>query len=72
MGIVEEEADECGYWLELLTESGKVPAAKSAALLKEADELVAIAVASINTARGGTRETRSAERGTRNAPRGEP
>jgi four helix bundle protein len=69
MGIVEEEADECGYWLELLTESGKVPAAKSAALNKEAGELVAIAVASINTARG---TTRNAERGARKEPRSEP
>ena len=68
MGIVEEEADESDCWLELLTESGKVSIAKSAALLKEAGELVAIAVASINTARGGARkaplETRSAEDGT--------
>jgi four helix bundle protein len=62
MGIVEEEADESGYWLELLTESGKVPSAKSAALLQEAGELVAIAVASINTARNSAeRETRNAE-----------
>lgn len=58
MGIVEEEADESGYWLEL-----NVPAARSAALLQESGELVAIAVASINTARHGP--ARSAERGTR-------
>ena len=72
MGIVEEEADECGYWLELLTESGKVSAATSASLLKEAGELVAIAVASINTARGGPRELRSEEHKTRKAPLREP
>src|SRR5258708_11081754 len=53
MGIVEEEADESGYWLELLTEAGKVASTKSAALLQESGELVAIAVASINTARRG-------------------
>lgn len=63
MGVVEEEADECGYWLELLTETGKVSAARTNALLKEADELVAIAVASINTARGARRETRKMEPG---------
>jgi four helix bundle protein len=51
MGIVEEEADECGYWLELLEESGKVSAVKTAALVREAYELVAISIASINTAR---------------------
>ena len=67
MGIVEEEADESGYWIELLMASGKAPAAKSAALLQETTELVAIAVASINTARGGKRP--NAERGTGNAER---
>ncbi|HWC60513.1 MAG TPA: four helix bundle protein [Verrucomicrobiae bacterium] len=51
MTIVEEEADECGFWLELLTESGKVSQPKTAHLFREANELVAIAVASINTAR---------------------
>ena len=65
MGIVEEEADESGYWIELLTEAGKVASSKSAALLQESSELVAIAVASINTARQGAQS--NAERGTRNA-----
>jgi four helix bundle protein len=51
MGNVEEEADESGYWLELLIEDGKAPSANAAPLAKEASELVAIAVASINTAR---------------------
>jgi four helix bundle protein len=56
MTIVEEEADECGYWLELLSESGKVTASKMTSLHREADELVAIAVASINTARRNGRK----------------
>jgi four helix bundle protein len=51
MGTVEEEADESGYWMELLVESEKVSPAKLFALMKEADELTAIAVTSINTAR---------------------
>ena len=51
MGLVEEEADECGYWLELLIASRKVPSTIAAPLLKESNELVAIAVASIHTAR---------------------
>ncbi len=50
--IVEEEADESVYWLELLSESGLVPAAKLEALLTEGNALVAIIVASIRTARG--------------------
>jgi len=51
MGTVEEEVDESGYWMELLTDSGKIKLAKVSALLQEANELTAIAVASINTAR---------------------
>ena len=51
MGTVEEEADECGYWMELLAEAGKIKAGKTSALLQEARELTAIAVSSINTAR---------------------
>src|ERR1035441_2186514 len=47
MGIVEEEADEAIYWMELLVEAGLVKAAKLKLLMQEADELVAIAVASI-------------------------
>ena len=51
MGIVEEEADETLFWLELLEESELVPAAKLPAIKQEADELIAITVASIKTAR---------------------
>src|SRR5712672_3404383 len=50
-GTVEEEADESGFWLELLVESGKLSFASASVLLQEADELTAIAVTSINTAR---------------------
>jgi four helix bundle protein len=57
MTIVEEEADECGYWFELLFESGKVAASKMTSLHQEAGELVAIAVASINTARRNGRKS---------------
>ena len=55
MGIVEEEADETLFWLELLEESGLVTAAKLTAIKQEADELVAITVASIKTARRNRR-----------------
>src|SRR5437870_5595858 len=51
MGIVEEEADETLFWLELLEESELVTSAKLAAIKQEADELIAITVASIKTAR---------------------
>jgi four helix bundle protein len=51
MGDVLEEADESGYWLELLTESGKVDEKTAAPVLGEANELVGIAISSINTAK---------------------
>ena len=50
--IVEEEADETVYWLELLAESGLLPASKLEALLIEGNAIVAIIVASIRTTRG--------------------
>src|SRR6476661_7086509 len=51
MGIVQEEADETLFWLELLEESELVTAAKLTAIKQEADEVIAITVASIKTAR---------------------
>jgi four helix bundle protein len=51
IGVVVEEADEVILWLELMTESGIVPLAKTEALLKEANELTAIFAASQRTAR---------------------
>jgi len=51
MGIVEEEADESSYWVELLVDAGKLKADKAQPLRRESGELVAISVASIRTAR---------------------
>ncbi|MGZ3515316.1 MAG: four helix bundle protein [Thermodesulfobacteriota bacterium] len=51
MGIVEEEADESLYWMELLIEAGIEVNVKMEALMKEAGELLAITVASIKTAK---------------------
>lgn len=51
MGIVEEEADEAVYWIELLVESGLVERERVRNLLDEADQIVAIVVSSIKTAR---------------------
>jgi four helix bundle protein len=51
MGIVEEEADECLYWLELLIRSGLRTAAELASLVAEGNELIAMTVSSINTTR---------------------
>jgi four helix bundle protein len=49
--IVEEEADESCYWIELLIESGLVKAQGLDALLKEAIELTAIFTSSGRTAK---------------------
>ena len=51
MRIVEEECDESLYWMELLIESDKMEAALLNDLVKEADEILSLVVASIKTAR---------------------
>ncbi len=56
MGTVEEEADEVAYWLELLEKTNLVEAIRLKGLLKEADEITAIVVASINTAKRNNRK----------------
>ena len=48
--IVEEEADETGFWLELIVEAGLLTSARVKPLLVEADEITAILVASRKTA----------------------
>jgi len=56
MGTVLEEADESAYWIELILAAGKVNSKTSEPLHCEANELVAIAVSSINTARRSSQE----------------
>ena len=51
MGIVEEETDESVYWMELLVEAGITKAELLESLMKEGNEILAITVASIITAR---------------------
>ncbi len=52
LGIVEEEADESCYWLEIIIDGGLLPEEQVAGLLKEANEITAIIVASRKTAGG--------------------
>jgi len=59
MGIAEEEADECLFWMELLGESGLVKPQRMDPLMRECEELLAITVSSINTARRKKRSARS-------------
>ena len=51
VGITIEEADESQHWLEMLGEAGLVPQDKLKPLANEANELVAILIASAKTAR---------------------
>jgi four helix bundle protein len=57
MGVVIEEADEAVFWLELLVDAGIVPQERMGHVLAEANELVAIFVASRRTARGDGRHS---------------
>ena len=49
LGIVLEEADETVFWLELIQEGNIFPAEKLRDLVREANELVSIFVASVRT-----------------------
>lgn len=51
LGIVEEECDESIYWVELIVESEIVRQELLVDLPQEADEILSMVVASINTSR---------------------
>ena len=51
ISVVVEEADETVFWMELLGDTGIVPADKLSLLLTEANELLAICAASLRTAK---------------------
>ncbi|MFZ1220414.1 MAG: four helix bundle protein [Chthoniobacterales bacterium] len=55
MGIVEEECDEALYWIDVLVELRTVSLARVEELRQEANEIIAITVSSIKTARKGAR-----------------
>ncbi len=59
IGVVEEEADESAFWLELIVEVKALPEKKVTPLLAEANELVAIMAASYISAgrNGATRKS---------------
>jgi four helix bundle protein len=54
LGIVLEEADETTFWLEVMRDSRIFPEEKLKDIVREAQELVAIFVASVRTAKGFT------------------
>jgi four helix bundle protein len=51
LDIVLEEADETLFWLELLIESGMMPATRLVALTTETNEITAMVIASLKTLR---------------------
>ena len=51
LAIVEEEVDECLFWMELLVESGLVTEVRLADLMAETNEIIAMTVSSIKTLR---------------------
>ena len=59
LGIVEEEADESAFWMELIIEAGLLDKKLVEPLLKEAEELVAIMVASRKSARSDSTNRKS-------------
>lgn len=74
LSIVEEEADETMYWLTMLRESKTLPATATDPLVAEANELLAMTVASIRTIRnrtGGMRTARRMPAAGRNNPQSE-
>jgi four helix bundle protein len=58
LSIVEEEADESAYWLELARDHGLTTPAKVESLEREAGELTAIMVASRRTLLAGNRKSK--------------
>lgn len=50
-----QELDETSYWLELLVESAILPENRLSEILKETDELIAIFVTSVKTAKSKTK-----------------
>lgn len=51
LGVVQEEADESLYWLELLVDAELMDRSRLSALIQEADELTAIFTSACHTAR---------------------
>jgi len=63
IGVVEEEADESAFWMDLIIQSKTLPSKKVLPLLNEANEIVAIMAASyISAGRNGAAPHKSAIR----------
>jgi four helix bundle protein len=65
IGIVEEEADETVFWIELAADAGLVKRNRVAALAKEGKEILAIVTASRKTAKARGRFRQDQRNGSR-------
>jgi four helix bundle protein len=63
LGIVEEEADESMYWMELMAESKIMPRERLTDLWREGNEILSIIVATIKTTKGKQSKKVEMERG---------
>ncbi|MBF2014605.1 MAG: four helix bundle protein [Rivularia sp. T60_A2020_040] len=59
LSLVEEEADESLYWMELIVESALIPQEKLTNLMSETSEILAMTVASIKTLRIKSQHSKS-------------
>lgn len=59
LAIVEEECDEALYWMQMLIEASIVGASRLGELMNEANEIIAIVVSSIKTARSRSNSPQS-------------
>jgi four helix bundle protein len=66
LGVCVEESDEAGYWLEILVDAAIIAHRIVAELLREADELTRIFVASRETVRARVRRTSRARSAIKN------
>src|SRR6516225_6226946 len=65
LGVVEEEADESAFWLELIGDAGLLNGTKVEPLRKEASEIVPIMASSKKTASRSAWESQIANRNTK-------
>ena len=68
LGVVEDEADETMFWLELLVDDGILRLRDVERLIDEADQIVRIMVASIRTARLRRADRKTAKKARQKSP----
>ncbi len=70
LGVAEEEADECCYWLELIIDGHLLSAERVQPLLNEANEITAMLAASRITAKSNREAVRRSQLAAGSSPHG--